>query len=387
MKRLLKNKYLKLSANLFIITNCFLLIFISYKWGIDFLAIAFFIVAIAVSRIFLDKRLVITIASSLTFAILGINALQINRIIERSDYWRSITWETPCLLLTLELLVTISMVVLAINRKLEWSLVKVKRSENELEEEKCISKTRLVAETKKMKKSQDEKIKNVYSLSEYGKLATGLFHDLSNPLTIISLNIEKIQNICKTNDELMIIKSEINMTRKALTKINNLLSLARRQSLYSQNINVVFSLNKEILDVIEILSYRTRKYKAQIRFANSKELYLRGNNVKFNQIASNIISNAIESYQPNHKNNVVDVCLKENHNNIDLIVTDYGKGIPKKIQNKIFGFFTTKELNIGNGVGLCITKKIIKSDFKGKITFSTEEGKGTTFVVSIPKNV
>jgi signal transduction histidine kinase len=65
-------------------------------------------------------------------------------------------------------------------------------------------------------------------------------------------------------------------------------------------------------------------------------------------------------------------------------VQDNGKGIPKHVQSKIFDpFFTTKPVGKGTGLGLSISFDIIQKH-KGSISFETEEGKGTTFIVKIP---
>jgi histidine kinase len=65
-------------------------------------------------------------------------------------------------------------------------------------------------------------------------------------------------------------------------------------------------------------------------------------------------------------------------------VSDTGTGIPRHLRSRIFEpFFTTKETGRGKGLGLCIACQVVK-DYRGKIDFQTEDGKGTIFKVSIP---
>ena len=63
---------------------------------------------------------------------------------------------------------------------------------------------------------------------------------------------------------------------------------------------------------------------------------------------------------------------------------DEGSGIPKEYATKIFDpFFTTKDVGKGTGLGLSISQSIIE-EHNGFITFNTQEGKGTTFIIQLP---
>jgi len=70
---------------------------------------------------------------------------------------------------------------------------------------------------------------------------------------------------------------------------------------------------------------------------------------------------------------------------VKVTIKDNGKGIPLEIQKKIFDpFFTTKRDQGGSGLGMGIVKKIVTYNLGGDITFSSEEGKGTTFIIQLP---
>jgi len=71
----------------------------------------------------------------------------------------------------------------------------------------------------------------------------------------------------------------------------------------------------------------------------------------------------------------------------EIRVQDTGSGIPKSARERIFEpFFTTKEVGKGTGQGLAIARSIIVDKHQGTIHFETEEGKGTTFIIRLPKN-
>jgi len=62
-----------------------------------------------------------------------------------------------------------------------------------------------------------------------------------------------------------------------------------------------------------------------------------------------------------------------------------GCGIPDSIRNRIFDpFFTTKEVGRGSGQGLAIARSVVVDRHGGSLSFTSEVGKGTTFVVRIP---
>ena len=73
-------------------------------------------------------------------------------------------------------------------------------------------------------------------------------------------------------------------------------------------------------------------------------------------------------------------------NNIIFIIQDYGSGIPKKVQDKLFNEMITTKGKNGTGLGLFMSYSNIRAHFNGNMTFESEEGKGTKFIITIPLN-
>ena len=68
-------------------------------------------------------------------------------------------------------------------------------------------------------------------------------------------------------------------------------------------------------------------------------------------------------------------------------ISDNGNGIPDELRNRLFDlFFTTKPVGKGTGLGLSIAYQIITENHGGKLSFSSEVGKGTEFAIDIPLN-
>jgi signal transduction histidine kinase len=70
---------------------------------------------------------------------------------------------------------------------------------------------------------------------------------------------------------------------------------------------------------------------------------------------------------------------------VEIRISDTGPGIPPAIRSKVFDpFFTTKPVGKGTGQGLSIVHSTIVEKHGGTITFETEEGRGTTFIIRLP---
>ena len=94
-----------------------------------------------------------------------------------------------------------------------------------------------------------------------------------------------------------------------------------------------------------------------------------------------MISNAIQAYNGKTEQNI-DLILSKSDDNLVISVRDYGCGLPKKVQDKLFKeMITTKGKN---GTGLGLSYSTIKAHFNGNITFESKEGEGTTFNIILP---
>ena len=104
---------------------------------------------------------------------------------------------------------------------------------------------------------------------------------------------------------------------------------------------------------------------------------------KLNQVFMNLLVNAIQAIEGT---GAITIGLDhlESEDLVRVSISDTGKGMPTKIQKKIFEpFFTTKDVGEGTGLGLAIAMGIIE-DHHARLSFESEEGKGTTFFIDFP---
>jgi len=117
-------------------------------------------------------------------------------------------------------------------------------------------------------------------------------------------------------------------------------------------------------------------------YDKSKDHTYNGDKTNLNSAVGNIIKNATQAIgsQPDGR---IEVNLKDTGKAFVISVKDNGKGIKEEDKDRIFlPNFTTK--SGGSGVGLSLTYNIVQAA-GGTITFESQEGEGTTFVIELPK--
>lgn len=114
---------------------------------------------------------------------------------------------------------------------------------------------------------------------------------------------------------------------------------------------------------------------------------------EINQVILNIIINASHAVADTLKlsgsdaKGTITVKTRFLGDQAEIRISDTGTGIPENIRSKIFDpFFTTKEVGKGTGQGLAISRSVVVDKHGGTITFESEVGKGTTFIIRLPLN-
>jgi signal transduction histidine kinase len=111
---------------------------------------------------------------------------------------------------------------------------------------------------------------------------------------------------------------------------------------------------------------------------------------EFNQVILNLIINAAhaigEVVKPvNGSKGTIRISTRLDGAWVEIRISDTGTGIPEEIRDRIFDpFFTTKEVGKGTGQGLTIARSVIVDKHGGALTFESEVGRGTTFIIRLP---
>jgi signal transduction histidine kinase len=380
------------SAYAFLVLLFILTVYVSYSWGVEVPSVPLFLAMIIVmSGVLISNRFlfIMTIVSSLFVAIF--THLQLNSITHPDLYWKIVPFKYTDVVGFVTVFLVIAIVSWLFNREIEKSLARARKSEAALKKERDSLEIKVEERTKDLKDAQIEKLAQISRFAEFGRLSSGLFHDLINPLTAVSLNIEKIKD--ERGDSVGVVNAESHLEKamQATKKMEEFILAVRKQISNEEN-NTCFSLEDEIRQIIGILSHKALKAKVEISLSVSSNIRSYGDVVKFNQIMANLASNAIDACDnidgsPENKDiKMVMIDVAEKDHMIYLVVKDNGRGIPSEHMNKIFDpFFTTKGFYKGIGIGLSLTKNIVEKYFSGTIDVESIEGEGAKFIIKFPK--
>lgn len=211
------------------------------------------------------------------------------------------------------------------------------------------------------------------------EMAKQVAHEIKNPLTPMRLTVQSFQRKFDPNDPNL--KQKINdYSETLIQQIDTMNSVA---SAFSNFASMPAQQNEtlNVVDVVELtLDIFNEEY---IHFeAEEDEIISKIDRTQLIRIITNLVKNAIQSIPEQQENKAIFVTIKKKFNKVLITVADNGIGIASEDSNRIFEpKFTTK--TSGMGLGLGIIKNIIEN-YNGTITFESQKGKGTTFMVSLP---
>lgn len=245
---------------------------------------------------------------------------------------------------------------------------------------------------KLMDKIHDEKIMKEQMLSSakmssLGEMASGIAHEINNPLAIISVKCQQLRRLAIekkiSNEQVLKNTIEINQTIERMSKIiKGLKSFARDAS--HDDMEMV-SLNSVIDSTLTLCHEKFNNNNVRLIYDlnKSSSLFLECRPTEISQVLLNLLNNANDAIE-NSEEKWIEIVTSENDDLISTSITDSGKAIPEKIRGSIMQpFFTTKEQGKGIGLGLSISLGIAKAH-GGKL-YLDEKCKNTRFVLEIPK--
>ncbi|MDB5254752.1 MAG: hypothetical protein JWL92_128 [Candidatus Nomurabacteria bacterium] len=351
------------------------------QWTIwlPFVAISY-VVIIVISSILISTRFSLVVTAIIAITVCTITHLQTRNIITPDVHWKYawISMHEPIQLsIVLFLIAAISWLS---NREMERSLLRARISEQALLEERNLLEIKVEERTSELKDMQKDKVSQLYRFAEFGKLSTGVFHDLMNSLNIVVNNVERIET---TREHLPEVKDHMFKAVTASRRMGNYIRSVRKQ-IATDNSEGVFSLEKEIRDAVDIVSFKAREAAVHITVEIQDDITLHGNALKFYQIILNLLMNAIESCEDRTGGSIT-VRLQHEESHAKLTIADNGCGMDSATVAKVYEeFFTTKSYEKGTGFGLSQTKELVEKEFKGTIEIVSVLNEGTEFIITFP---
>ncbi len=360
------------------------------SWGVTLPAnLLGFALIITISSVLISSRFGF-VMSMVTFAtLLTLGSREISRGVLPA--WKAEMVTISDIVVYAVILLLITLISWLSNRETEYSLRRARQSEAELTLEKGSLEAKVRERTSELQKAQVERMTQMSRFAEFGRLSSGLFHDLVSPLSAIAMNLQELEG--KSGKDTAEIRDLLDRAMKASKRMGIFTSSIKKQ-IRADNFREAFSPNDVIEEAVSLFHYKAARSGIFIHFSAEQKLSLYGNPIKFHQIFSNLISNAIDSYQCGAQakgsaqgDKEVSVTLKRHRDSIIATVEDRGCGISEEALPKIYDqFFTTKPRDVAMGLGLSTVKDIVEGEFGGAIKVTSAVGKGTKFTVTVPRN-
>jgi len=240
-------------------------------------------------------------------------------------------------------------------------------------------------------------------LATLGGMATGIAHEINQPLGAISLivqGLQKAKELGQLNDD--ILSEKLKSIHQQVDRINKIIQHLRVFGRNDNGAEEKININKPMTDVFDLVGRQLEHHCISVEFHLDTGLYVLADANRLEQVFLNIISNARDALDEQEKTveqfrqmtnppdwvrnweKKIIIRSYQKANRVIVDIEDNAGGIPHHILDKIFEpFFTTKEVGKGTGLGLYISYGIIH-DLGGEIQVNTTPGVGSIFSVILP---
>ncbi|MFP5213504.1 MAG: sensor histidine kinase [Acidobacteriota bacterium] len=235
----------------------------------------------------------------------------------------------------------------------------------------------------------DQELIQSQKLASIGVFASGIAHEINNPIAIIGQEAQWIKHVMKgldpqvckglpeMEDSLQEVLNQVNRCREITHK---LLDFARKKDPLIQ----AADLNRLVDDMARLVEREAVSRNIKILRNYQPELPpLFTDPPLMRQVVLNLLNNAMQAVD---RDGAVTVATRMSEKGFEVRVSDTGCGIPAEDLNRIFDpFFTTKPQGKGTGLGLSICHGIV-TKLGGSIAVESEKGEGATFTIHLPED-
>lgn len=370
-----------------IVISMFLIIgtALAYHWGtMTPTGVLLFGLTIVMAGILLGSRYSMVLTGIIIIILVGLESCRLHGLVRPNLAWKLRASSISDVTAIGVIYATMAAVSWLFNHQMEQALVRSRRSEAALVKQKSQLEVKVVQRSRQLVAEQLDKVQQIYRLAELGRVSSALFHDMANHLTNVSLDIDGLN---KQHPEVM------RRIRHDIKYIDDVVERVRTQLRGDNGLEPVV-VSSQVAEIIKILRFRSGKAKVKIRFIKpAANIVITSDLTRLRQVVINLLSNAIDAYPASTvstsatiKPRLVTIELNDSPKELIISVSDKGRGINTSLQKRIFEpFFSTKADGIG--IGLFIVKQIVENDLNGSIHFNSSAKAGTTFIVSLPKDL
>lgn len=234
----------------------------------------------------------------------------------------------------------------------------------------------------------EQKLLSASRMASLGEMASGIAHEINNPLSAIIGRAEYLSEVVMSQD---IGKREMQMGLAKITELCQRISKVIRglrefSRTADKDAMVPAKISQIVLDTLDLCREKFRKDKIELRVNCDLDVSLLCRPAQISQVLMNLLSNSYDAVLSLEKKWVevnVRTTLINQKERLEISVTDSGVGLSQIVMEKLMQpFFTTKEPGTGTGLGLSVSKGIIEQH--GGNIYYDPNAKNTRFVVELP---
>ncbi|MBR9845110.1 MAG: GHKL domain-containing protein [Algicola sp.] len=212
------------------------------------------------------------------------------------------------------------------------------------------------------------------------EMAKQVAHEIKNPLTPMRLSVQSFQRKFNPEDENIYQKVD-EYSKTLIQQIDTMSSIASAFSNFAKmpaQKNEMLNVSKIVKLGLDIFSEDYIQF-----YSESDEIMANFDRTQLIRVVTNLVKNGIQAISDVRENPKIEVRVTSENNMVKITIEDNGIGVSEENKDKIFEpKFTTK--SSGMGLGLAMVKNIVET-YNGNITFTSQQGVGTTFTVMFPK--
>jgi two-component system NtrC family sensor kinase len=246
-------------------------------------------------------------------------------------------------------------------------------------EQRVLNRTEQLEVKSQLLLSTQKNLAQAERLAGIGLLASGVAHEINNPLAIIRGNAELLEMSTRLDDsDQSEVETIIQQVGRVERIVSNLLIFARTK----KKVIRPFHIEELLDDILDQVGHQIPldRYRIERKYQTAG-CDIEGDEDQLRQVFTNLIVNGLQAME-NGGVLTVGAEVLENDKQCRITITDNGAGISKELQGILFTpFFTTKTR--GTGLGLAVSYGIVK-DHSGNIKVESEVGLGAAFIVMLP---
>jgi len=226
-------------------------------------------------------------------------------------------------------------------------------------------------------KALQERINRSERLAALGQVVAEISHEIKNPLMMIGGFARQL--VKESRDEKSLTK--LNIIVNEVQRLESLLKEMRDFYLPRAMETKPFEINTLLNQVQDFIKEDCEKRSIRFEFKKDREeIFVEADRARLEQVLLNLAKNALEAMDQGGKISFISG-LKQGV--VKINISDEGVGISEEEKGKIFSpFYTMKKQ--GTGLGLSICKRIIEDHPGSSLSFTSEKGRGTTFIIMMP---